>query len=152
MSVNEPGKLIWGLGPVFSIPTSTDDALGSGEWAAGPSLVLLTMPGSWVTGILLSNTWSLESDGDVNFFFSQIFANYNMKKGWFLTTQPVITANWEISDGERWTVPLGGGVGRVYKIGKQPVNTLVQVYYNLTKPEFAGDWQFRIQFSFLFPK
>ena len=152
LSPREPGKLIWGVGPVFSIPTSTDDSLGSGEWAAGPSVVLLTMPGSWVTGVLLSNTWSFDSDGDVNFFFSQIFANYNMKKGWFLTTQPVFTANWEIEDGERWTVPLGGGVGRVYKIGKQPVNTLVQVYYNVVKPEFGADWQLRIQFAFLFPK
>lgn len=152
ISPREPGKLIWGVGPVLSIPTSTDDALGSGEWAAGPSVVLLTMPGSWVTGILLSNTWSFDSDGDVNFFFSQIFANYNMKKGWFLTTQPVFTANWEAGSGQRWTVPLGGGIGRVYKIGKQPVNTLVQAYYNVVKPEFGADWQLRIQFAFLFPK
>ena len=50
ISPKAPGKLIWGAGPVISIPTSTDDALGSGEWAAGPSVVLLTMPGSWVVG------------------------------------------------------------------------------------------------------
>ena len=34
----------------------------------------------------------------------------------------------------------------------QPVNTLVQVYYNPVKPDFAGDWQLRVQFGFLFPK
>jgi hypothetical protein len=137
---------------VISIPTSTDDALGSGEWAAGPSVVLLTMPGSWVTGILLSNTWGFDSEADVNFFFSQIFVNYNMKKGWFLTSQPVFTANWNAASGEEWTVPIGGGIGRIYKIGKQPVNTLVQAYYNIEKPTFGPDWQLRIQFSFLFPK
>lgn len=152
ISPREPGKLIWGAGPVISIPTSTDDALGSGEWAAGPSVVLLAMPGKWVTGILLSNTWSFDSDGDVNFFFGQIFANYNMENGWFLTTQPVFTANWEAASGNQWTVPIGGGVGRVYKIGKQPVNTLVQAYYNIDKPDFGADWQLRVQFAFLFPK
>jgi len=152
ISPREPGKLIWGAGPVISIPTSTDDALGSGEWAAGPSVVLLAMPGKWVTGLLMSNIWSFDSDADVNFFFGQIFANYNMDKGWFLTSQPVFTANWEAESGEQWTVPIGGGVGRVYKIGKQPVNTIVQAYYNIDKPTFGADWQIRIQFTFLFPK
>ena len=152
ISPREPGNLIWGAGPVVSIPTSTNDALGSGEWAAGPSVVLLTMPGSWVVGVLASNIWSFDSDADVNFFFSQIFANYNMNKGWFLTTQPIFTANWAAESGEQWTVPIGGGIGRVYKIGKQPVNTIAQVYYNLDKPTFGADWQFRFQFTFLFPK
>ena len=152
ISPREPGNLIWGAGPVISIPTSTDDALGSGEWAAGPSVVLLTMPGSWVVGVLASNIWSFDSDADVNFFFSQIFANYNMDKGWFLTSQPIFTANWSADSGDQWTVPIGGGIGRVYKIGKQPVNTIAQVYYNLDKPTFGADWQFRFQFTFLFPK
>jgi hypothetical protein len=44
------------------------------------------------------------------------------------------------------------GSRRVDKIGKQPVNTIVQAYYNVTKPEFAADWQLRVQFTFLFPK
>ena len=137
---------------MISIPTSTDDALGSGEWAAGPSVVLLSMPGSWVTGVLLSNIWGFDSDADVNYFFGQIFGNYNMKKGWFLTSQPVFTADWAAESGEQWTVPIGGGIGRVYEIGKRSVNTIAQVYYNLDKPTFGADWQFRFQFTFLFPK
>ena len=154
ISPKAPGKLIWGVGPVISMPTSTDDVLGAGEWAAGPSVVLLAMPGSWVTGILLSQIWSLDSDADteVSFFLSQIFANYNMKKGWFLTTQPIFTANWEAESGQQWTVPVGGGIGRVYKIGKQPVNTIIQGYYNVVRPDFGAKWQLRLQFTFLFPK
>jgi len=78
-SPRKPSKLIWGAGPLISIPTATDIQVGPGEWAAGPSVVLLTMPGSWVVGTLLSNVWSFDSDANINFFFSQIFANYNMK-------------------------------------------------------------------------
>ena len=154
ISPKAPGKLIWGVGPVISMPTSTEDVLGAGEWAAGPSVVLLAMPGSWVTGILFSQIWSLDSDADteVSFFLSQIFANYNMKKGWFLTTQPIFTANWEAESGQQWTVPVGGGIGRVYKIGKQPVNTIIQGYYNVVRPDFGAEWQLRLQFTFLFPK
>jgi len=151
-SPRRPSKLIWGAGPVFQIPTSTDIQLGTGEWAAGPSVVALTMSGSWVVGVLASNLWSFNSDGNVNFFFGQIFANYNMSNGWFLTSAPIITANWEAESGQQWTVPIGGGLGRVFSIGKQAVNSSAQVFYNVEKPALQGDWIFRFQFTFLFPK
>jgi hypothetical protein len=40
----------------------------------------------------------------------------------------------------RLTVPFGGGVGRVFKIGKQPLNMKVSGYYNVEKPDYAADW------------
>jgi len=40
-----PGKVIWGLGPVLELPTNTDD-LGADKWSAGPAAVVLTMPGN----------------------------------------------------------------------------------------------------------
>jgi len=49
-------------------------------------------------------------------------------------------------------VPFGGGVGKIFKIGNQPVNAQVSAYYNVEKPEFASDWQFRLQLQLLFPK
>src|SRR5262245_42881013 len=62
---------------------------------------------------------------DVNQFLLQYFINYNLKKGWYLTWQPTLTANWEATKGDRWVVPLGGGVGRIMKLGNQPVNLTV---------------------------
>ena len=38
-----------------------------------------------------------------------------MKKGWYLTSQPIITANWEVSNSGRWVAPFGGGVGRIHE-------------------------------------
>jgi len=67
-------------------------------------------------------------------------------------TTPVITADWEASSGQRWTVPVGGGVGRVFEIGKQPVNMAVQGFYNAVKPDSAGDWTLQATFTLLFPK
>ena len=75
-----------------------------------------------------------------------------MKGGWFLTSVPIITADWESESGQKWTIPLGGGGGRVFKIGKQPVNSSAQLFYNVEKPALQGDWIFRFQFTFLFPK
>jgi len=77
-----------------------------------------------------------------------------MKKGWYLTTQPIITANWNSSApiGSVWTVPFGGGVGRIMKLGFQPVNLNVQVYGNAVHPPGTSPWGVRATFALLFPK
>jgi hypothetical protein len=153
-SPSAASKLTWGVGPVFLLPTATDEDLG-GNWGAGASVVLLAMPGNWVIGSLFSNLWSTGgwSDTDVNLFTWQYFINYNMKKGWYLTTAPINTSNWEADDaGDRWNVPLGGGFGKIFKVGKQPFNAQISAYKNVVKPEFGADWQLRLQLQLLFPK
>ena len=155
-SPKKPGKIIWGMGPQLGLPTGMD-RLTSNQWTLGPTAVLLAMPGHWVAGVLVSNVWDFgggyEPSEDVNFFSFQYFINYNMKGGWYLTTAPTITANWEADDsGDKWTVPFGGGVGRVFKIGKQPLNLKVSGYYNVEKPDYASDWNLQTQLTFMFPK
>jgi len=154
LSPQKPGKIIWGVGPVLLIPTATDDVLGADKWGAGPSVVVLTMHGHWVIGSLFSNVWSFAGSGDqdVNLFTWQYFINYNLADGWYLTSAPIITANWEAPSGEEWTVPFGGGVGKIFKIGKQPMNAQASAYYNVEKPTNGPDWQLRLQLMFMFPK
>jgi len=147
-------KVTWGLGPVFLFPTATDGRLGKDKWGLGPSLVVLTMPGNWVIGTLVSNVWSVGGSGleDVNSFTWQYFINYNLPHGWYLTSSPIMTANWEASSGDKWTVPVGAGVGKIFRIGKQPFNTSAQVFYNVEKPQNVGDWAMRLQLQLMFPK
>ena len=146
--------LIWGAGPVFLLPTASDDRLGSDKWGAGPSVVLLTIRGSWVAGSLFSNVWSFSGSGDedVNLFTWQYFINYNFPGGWYLSSSPIITANWEADSGNEWTVPFGGGFGKVFRVGKLPLNASVQAFYNMEKPDYGADWTLRLQIQFLFPK
>ena len=153
-SPSAPGKIIWGVGPILLMPTASEDELGSDKWGAGGSVVFLTMRGPWVLGSLLSNVWSFagSGDSDINLFTWQYFINYNLARGWYLTTAPIITSNWEADSDNRWTVPFGGGAGRVFRVGKQPINTQVSAYYNVEKPEFGPDWQLRLQLQLLFPK
>ena len=91
-------------------------------------------------------------DQDVNLFTWQYFINYNLPKGWYLTSAPIITANWEADSDNTWTIPSGGGIGKIFRIGKQPINGQVSAYYNVETPEYGPDWQLRIQLQFLFPK
>jgi hypothetical protein len=144
----------WGVGPTFVLPTATDDALGADKWSVGASAVILAMPGKWVVGSLFSNIWSVDGSGanDVDFFTWQYFINYNLPNGWYLTMAPVITANWEADSDNTWTVPFGGGAGKSFKIGKQPVNAQISAYHNVEAPVNGPEWQYRFQLQFLFPK
>ncbi len=154
-SPRKPGKVIWGVGPALVFPTASDDVLGAGKYSLGPSAVALTMKGQWVVGGLVSNVWSVAGDDDrddVNFFLAQYFINYNYASGWYLTSAPIITANWEAASGERWIIPFGGGFGKVFAIGKQPLNVNTQVFYNVETPTFGPKWQWRWQIQLLFPK
>ena len=55
LSPSEPGKVIWGAGPVLVLPIATDDRLGSEKWSAGAAGLVLTMPGPWLVGGLVQN-------------------------------------------------------------------------------------------------
>jgi hypothetical protein len=102
---------------------------------------------------LINNQWSVAGwgDKDVNQMLLQPFVNYNLADGWYLTSSPVMTANWEAGSGDRWTVPVGGGVGKLFKLGPLPINTSLQAYYNVEKPRYASEWQLRFQVQFLLP-
>src|SRR5215472_14865695 len=107
-------KFIWGLGPTFTLPTATEPILGTQKWSAGPAAVALTMQGHWVVGALVNQQWSFAGWGnqDVSAFLMQPFVNYNLPHGWYLSSSPIITANWKVSGRDAWVVPLGGGVGK----------------------------------------
>jgi len=155
LSPAKPGKVIWGVGPAFLIPTATNTILGQGTFGIGPSVVVLVQPGKWTLGALTNNIWSVAGDSsrpDVNQFLLQYFVNYNLQKGWFLTIAPIVTANWEVSSPNRWTVPFGGGVGRIMKLGAQPVNISAQFYGNPIRPAGTSPWGMRLQFALLFPR
>jgi hypothetical protein len=155
LSPAKPGKIIWGVGPALVLPTATSVYLGQGKWSMGPSVVVLTQPGHWTLGVLTNNVWSYAGHSDrqnVNQFLLQYFINYNLKKGYYITWQPIITANWEASSPYRWTVPYGGGIGRIMKLGFQPVNLTLQFYANPTRPPGTSPWGMRMQIAFLFPK
>jgi hypothetical protein len=155
LSPAKSGKLIWGVGPTFTFPTATDSILGAGKWSAGPAAVALTMHGHWVIGALANQQWSFAGWGDhaVSAMLIQPFINYNLPHGWYLTTAPIITADWEADSENRWTAPIGGGVGKIQRFGKLPLNIQLSAYYNLETPkEMGADWQLRFQVQFLFPK
>ena len=155
VSPAEPGKVIWGVGPSIMMDTASDDQLGSGKWSWGPTAVLLTQPKPWTLGLLGRQLWSFAGDSDrsvVSQLLLEPFINYNLNDGWYLITDMIITANWMAKSDNRWTIPLGGGFGKMFSIGNQKMNTKLEAYYNVEKPEGAPDWSLNFTLQFLFPR
>ena len=157
LSPAKPGHWIWGVGPVAQLPTNTSDELGNKNWGLGPTFVVLRLEhgNPWVYGVLANNIWSLSSSkqgGSYNNGLIQPFVNYNFKGGLYLVSGPILTVDWKADSGQQWTVPLGGGIGKIFHLGKLPVNTTLQAYYNIVHPDNGANWQLRAQVQFMFPK
>ena len=117
-----------------------------------------SLPGHWVFGALATQLWSFAGKNDredVSLTTFQPFVTYNFEHGWYVSSSPAVTANWEADGNDNtFTVPVGGGFGRLIRIGKLPVNLQAQAFYNVVKPDDdpTADWTLRLQVQFLFPK
>lgn len=148
-------KVIWGIGPSITIPSATNKELGSEKWSAGPTGVVLFQPDWGTFGILARHLGSFAGDSDrkdINQSLFEPFVNYNLPNGWYLITDIIVTANWDLKGSDVWTVPIGGGVGKLFKIGGQAINARTEAYYNVAKPDNAPDWQWGFTVQLLFPK
>lgn len=143
--------VIWGIGPSVTFPTATNSEIGSGKLSMGPGAVALVMPKPWVIGIPGRQLWSVAGPGsrkDVNQLLLQPFVNYNMPGGWYLVSSPIITADWTADAGNRWNVPVGGGIGKIFRIGSQPMNASLQAFDYPIRTSLAPSWSVGFRCSF----
>lgn len=160
----QTGKWIWGIGPVLTAPTGTHSSVETDQWTIGPAAAVLTMDGPWVYGLMVNNIVDFAGDGDmpgVNRMQLQPFVNYNFGDDCYLVSSPEISANWEGSSGNTWTIPLGAGIGKIFNAGDVPINASIHYYYNIEnapvyyskikeRPIEGADWTLRVQFQFFF--
>ena len=147
------GGLVWGAGVAFGIPIATDSRLGSGKWQAGPAARLGYQAGGWRLGLLAANRWSFAGDAnrsEVNQLLMRAVIRRTLGEKWFFVSVPIITANWNAASGQRWLIPLGGGIGKNIGGATMPINLSVQAYANVVKPDGAPDWTLRLGVTFPF--
>ena len=152
--VPESKGAVWGFGPVIELPTG-GDIRGTEKWSAGPSLIVLVQPGDWTFGFLINNAWSFAGNSDrdnVNHMLVNLFVVRQLGGGWYVNSAPIITADWTADSEDRWIVPLGAGGGKLVMLGgKLPLNLQTQLYYNVVRPDFGPEWQWRFQLQILLP-
>lgn len=152
----KPSKVITGYGVVGVVPWG-EDGVSSEKWQVGPGFVALTKINKFVLGSVVTQQWDFAGKGkaeDVSLAVWQYFINYNMSKGWFLLSTPTMSANWEAEkSGDKLTIPIGGGVGRLFKIGGHPFRASVQAFgYPATPDAVDTDYTIQAEFRLLFPK
>ncbi len=146
------GGWIVGAGPVFQIPTATDDAFKSKQWGAGPTAVALRQQGGWTYGGLFNHIWGIDAPSDrekVNNTFLQPFVTYTTPDAWTFSLNTESSYNWE---SEEWTVPVNVGVSKLITLGKQPISLQGGYRYYVDAPDGGPDWGLRFAVTFLFPR
>ncbi|WP_339502776.1 transporter [Pseudomonas silesiensis] len=146
---------IWGAGPVFLMPTGSDDLLTNDQWAAGPTAVALKQTNGWTYGALANHLWSLEgspADGreKINASFLQPFLSYTTST---YTTFGINTESAYDWQAKEWSVPVNLTVTQLLKLGGQPLSLQLGPRYWLDSTENGADgWGFRAAVTLLFPR
>ena len=147
----------WGAGPVLYYPSATNKALGVNKWGSGPSVAFLKKDaGPWVLGVVVNNIWSFggppHSSDRTNSFLLNPVVTYHFSNGWSVGSSPNITANWLSKNGQKWTVPVGGGIEKVFRLGAQRMKLSVDAYYNAIRPTAGNDTALvQVTLTLLFP-
>jgi hypothetical protein len=151
-SPKEPTNgIVWGVGPVFLIPTATDPLLGTGKWGAGPTGLVLVQADKWTVGMLASQLWSFAGDTsrpEVNQLFMQPFVSYSLGEGQTLSANLEASYDWV---GDQWTVPLNLSYSKVFTINKQPMSWQIGLKKYINPTANSADWGIRTGLTFMFP-
>ena len=144
------GGWIWGAGPVFLLPTLTDNSLGLGEWGAGVTGVALKQQGPWTYGGLTNHIWDIDGDTDINQTFLQPFISYTNSNAWTFTINTESTYDWE---NKQWSVPINSVVTKVTQLGDQLISVGGGIRYSADGPDSGPEgWGVRLVATLLFPK
>ena len=145
--------IIWGVGPVFLLPTASDDVLGAEKWGIGPTAVALKQSGPWTYGGLANHIESFAGDGNRDFVsatFLQPFVGYITKTKTTFGLNLESTYDW---NNDQWSVPINLTVSQLLMAGKQPFQVGAGVRYWAESPDGGPqDWGFRLRLTFLFLK
>jgi len=152
----DTGLWILGVGPTFIFPTAGSVYTGQGKWQVGPALVVGYMTKKFLFGVFPQQWWSFAGDAsrpDTKQMNLQPLITFFFAGGWNVGYSGNILADWEAPSNNRWTVPIGIGVGKVVKFGRLPVKISLAGQYMVTQPDPVGQkWNIQIQLTPVIPK
>ena len=147
------GGWTWGVGPVFLLPTASNDRLGTERWGAGPTFVALRQTATgWTYGALANHIASFAGDeqrADINATFLQPFVAKRIGPGRTVSMNVESTYGWER---DAWTAPVNVGISQILPIGKQLVSLQAGGAYYMAAPSGAPQWGALLTVTFLYPK
>lgn len=131
-----------GLGPLLTLPTASNDVLGTGKWQGGLAAIAIDPSPKRLLGGLVQWQASFAGDSarpDVNTLTIQPFLIYNLPDGWYLRS----TATWTFDiKNDRYFIPVGLGAGKAWRVGKNIYNVFAEPQWTVAHdgagfPQFA---------------
>ena len=134
----------WGLGPLLNFDTTGD------------------LPDEFAFGPAVGGVWQVNEKLSLGLFSQNLFANntavtsiqpviaYQLGDGWSISAGDLqCTYDWEAG---RWlSLPVGFQIGKVTRIGEQPVRFALNPQYNLQNDRGLSEWSITFTFTALFP-
>ena len=142
----------WGAGPIVQLPTATNASDGTGKWSIGPTGALLYVDGPWVNGVVVSYLHSFAGSGslkDVNLAQIEAQISHTFPNHWYLASAPTLQYDWQVSPGQRLTVPVGLEGGREINVRSQDLSVQVGAYYNVRRPTGETRWTLSAEFGWV---
>ncbi len=146
------GGLIWGAGPVFLLPTATDDLLGADQWGLGPTFLVLKQQNGWTYGALTNHIERVAGDDrleDISSTFVQPFLAKTLPSSLTMTLNAESTYDW---NQDQWTVPVNLTMATVTKSNKQLLQLGGGFRYYADAPDDGAEWGLRLFVTLLYPK
>lgn len=146
---------IWGVGPVFLLPTATDsnNLLGNEKWGVGPTAVALKQENGWTYGALANHIWSVAGNddrSDISNTFLQPFLAFTTSTFTTFTVNTESTYDWMNAE---WQVPVNLMATQLFKVGNQPMSLQLGARYWAEAPETGPEgWGWRLTYTLVFPK
>jgi hypothetical protein len=153
LSPRKGGSVVYGVGVILGFPTASGDYLGTGKWTAGPAFAVFGLQGHWTFSLIVNQQWSYAGDSGrdpVSLLQVQPTVSYILKRGWFVTCGPLISADWTQPGGQQWTVPAGAGAGRVFSAGGQKMSLQLEAYAVPIRPDDGPESMILATVTFLF--
>ena len=151
--VNPPaGNWLLGLGPTFTIPTSTRDAFGRQQWAVGPTGVLGYKTKKWVAVVFPQYFFGIGSRGDQGnkpdaSYMAMLYTFfYNLPDAWQIGFNPTVTYDNKASSGNQWNVPIGLDVAKTIAIGGRPWKFQFGIEYSVVSQDTFGQ-EFQVKLN-----
>jgi hypothetical protein len=142
------------VGPVVTAPTASNELLGSDQWTIGPGAHFSKEIGRWSTGFFVWQSWGLTNDPSkkaVNQLFGKPYFIYKMTEKWNLIYIPLgLSHSWKSPAGDDWTIPVGGGVRRLFKIHDQKMGLQFQAFDYVATKKTDPEWELRFTIEFMF--
>jgi hypothetical protein len=156
LSPSNSGNWVLGAGPTAIFPTATSHFTGQGKWQLGPSVVVGYLTKEFFVGVFPQQWWSIGGEHgrpDTNQMNLQPIATIFFGEGWSFGYSGNILADWTAPSEDVWTVPIGLGLGKVFKLGRLPIKINLAVQYMPVHPRISGqEWNVQLSVTPVIPK